>query len=124
MFKAGDAFGFKLDEQLHPVDARIGDLLQQLRRLVNVAQQGFFGAAVRLEGGVGRGRDSVDGVAANQQFDVAHVGVGRVFGAGACPQEALYGRAFFGKVCPVVVADALQVVAVGGLCVGDGGATA
>ena len=46
LFKAGDAFGFKLDEQLHPVDARIGDLLQQLRRLVNVAQQGFFGASV------------------------------------------------------------------------------
>ena len=118
--KARQAFCFEFDVELRPVNARISDLLQQLRGLVDVAQQGFFGSAMVFVSGIGRRRNGIDGVAANQQFDVAHIRVGGVFGPGTRPQQALHSGTFFGEIKPVVVADALKVVTVCRLGIGNG----
>ena len=119
-FKACQAFCFEFDVELCPVNARLADLLQQLRGLVDVAQQGFFGSAMVFVSSVGRRRNSVDGIAANQQFDVAHIRVSGVFGTGARPQQALHSGTFFGEIKPVVVADTLKVVTVCRLGIGNG----
>ena len=71
------------------------------------------------EGIEGCGRDRVDGVLADQFFDIEHVAVVRILGAGARPQHALGLCALLGQRFPTRPAENFQITLVGELSVGD-----
>ena len=66
-----------------------------------------------------RRRDGVHGVAADQRLDIHRVLVGRIFGAGGSPEQALRLRARCGQKLPARAGEQRLVASVGEFRVGD-----
>ena len=91
-----DAIGSELVGHLFHRDAGSGEVGHGFARAVQIFGQALTRLAVIAEG-VKRGRrDGVDGVGADQFFDVDDVAVILIFGAGAGPENTLRLRAFGG----------------------------
>src|SRR6202007_1162290 len=68
----------------------------------------------------GRRRKGVDGVRADQLFDVKHVAILWILGAGAGPEETLRLRAFGGEGLPARAAEKFLILLVGDPGIGNG----
>ena len=111
---ASQQFVESVGEELHAiVDKLVGDFLHRDAGLVEVRMVfgggidvfGQAGAqlAVIAEGIEGGRRNRVDGVGADQLFDVEHVAIVGILGAGAGPQQALRLRALGRESLPARV---------------------
>ena len=83
-------------------DAGLGEGFHGVLRGFQVFHQAGARSAVVAEGVEGGGRNGVDGVRADQLFDVHDVAVAGVLGAGAGPQQALGLGAFGGQRGPAL----------------------
>ncbi len=88
-----DAIVLQFPADLFEIDADLGQRCERPLRFVQVLFDCQTDLAVIAEGGECRGRKRVDGVRADQVFDVEHVAVVRILRAGARPERALNASA-------------------------------
>ena len=112
------------------VDQFLRDLLQRDAVLLQLGEHRAGARHVLLDG-VGRclavvaerihrrGRDGVDGVAADERLDIHRVLVGRILGAGGSPKQALRLRARCRQRLPARAGEQRLVAGIGELGVGD-----
>ena len=121
----------RVGELLHAlVDQLFRDLLQRDAVLLQLGEYRAGARNVLLDGVGrrlavvaecvhGRRRHRIHGVAADQRLDIHRVLVGRIFGAGGSPEQALRLRARRGQTLPARAGEQLLVANVGELRVGD-----